>query len=213
MQSAIRTLTAVAVLVGGGAACQTTPSPQGAGVESNAIADLEAIRPVDIAVLPVEIAPEAAAAPAAMIRTSAARALVRRRYSPLAMDIVDETIAMGAGRDGAAGLQEASYSAGALGEDAVLEVTVQRWDSPSWDALRAIDAVITARLIDPRDPAGAALWEARLEREFRFSLESGTNSSSDRDLRRACDEILTVLISTLPGRSLENETSDGFIDS
>ncbi|MDG1491478.1 MAG: hypothetical protein P8R43_06265 [Planctomycetota bacterium] len=206
MQSAIRTLTIVAVLVGGGAACQTTPTLKGSGVETTSIGDLATINPVDVAVLPVEVAPGVVEAPLAMIRASSARALVRRKYSPLGMDVVDEKIAMATpqGSQGG-GVQEASYAPGALGEDALLEVTVERWDMPDWTALRSIDAALTARLIDPRDPTGPALWEARLDRQFRFSLEGGTASSTNRDLRRACDDILKTLISTLPGRALELE--------
>jgi len=202
MQSAIRTLTLVAVLVGGGAACQTTPSPTGSMVESTFVGDIAAVNPVDVAVLPVEVAPGVLGAPAEMIRDSAARALVRRRYSPLAMDVVDETIAMSASAGG--GVQEASFSPGALGEDAYLEVAVERWEMPDWMALRSIDASITAKLIDPRNPEGPALWEARLNREFRFSLDGGTASSTDRDLRDACDEVLRTLLSTLPGRTLSS---------
>ncbi|GEM_PF-1304811 len=209
MQSAIRTLTVVAVLVGGGAACQTTPTLRGSGVETTSIGDLASVNPVDIAVLPIEVAPGASEAPVSMIRASSAKALVRRKYSPLAMDVVDETIAQEApqGTQGG-GVQEASYSPGALGEDALLEVIVERWDMPDWTALRSIDAALTARLIDPRDPTGPVLWEARLDRQFRFSLESGTASSTDRDLRAACDDILRILISTLPGRTLE----PGFVE-
>jgi len=155
-----------------------------------------------VAVLPVEVAPGVLGAPAEMIRDSAARALVRRRYSPLAMDVVDETIAMSASAGG--GVQEASFSPGALGEDAYLEVAVERWEMPDWMALRSIDASITAKLIDPRNPEGPALWEARLNREFRFSLDGGTASSTDRDLRDACDEVLRTLLSTLPGRTLSS---------
>jgi len=75
---------------------------------------------------------------------------------------------------------------------------------PDWMALRSIDASITAKLIDPRNPEGPALWEARLNREFRFSLDGGTASSTDRDLRDACDEVLRTLLSTLPGRTLSS---------
>ncbi len=209
MQSAIRTLTVVAVLVGGGAACQTTPSLKGSGVETTSIGDLAAVNPVDIAVLPVESAPGVVGAPLAMIRAASAKALVRRKYSPLAMEVVDEKIAMAVpqvGQDG--GVMEASYSPGALGEDALLEVTVERWEMPDWMALRSIDAALIARLIDPRDPTGPVLWEARLDRQFRFSLEGGTASSTSRDLTRACDDVLRTLISTLPGRTLEPEFLD-----
>lgn len=210
MQSAIRILTAVAVLVGGGTACHTTPILKGVGVETHSIGDLAAVNPVDVAVLPVVLADGVSGVPIGMIRTASAKALVRRRYSPLAMGAVDETIAMASAQGvDAGGVQEASYSPGALGEDAVLEVVVERWDMPNWGALRSIDAKLTARLINPRDPMGPVLWEARMDREFRFSLESGMASSTDRDLRNACDEILVTLISTLPGRSLETESGEG----
>ena len=122
------------------------------------------------------------------------------------MDVVDETIAMSAPEVG--GVLEASYSPGALGEDAYLEVMIERWEMPDWMALRSIDAAITAKLIDPRNPMGPALWEARLDREFRFSLDGGTASSTDRDLRDACDEVLRALLSTLPGRALAPEMLD-----
>ena len=204
MQSAIRTFTLVAVLVGGGAACQTTPSPTGSLVESTSVGDLSAVNPVDVAVLPVEALPAVLDAPTRMIRDSAAKALVLRRYSPLAMDAVDETIAMSVPEGG--GVLEASYSPGALGEDAYLEIMIERWDMPDWMALHAINATISAKLIDPRHPTGPALWEARLNREFRFSMSGGTASSTDRDLREACDEVLRTLLSTLPGRTLAPDT-------
>lgn len=210
MQSAIRTLTAVAVLVGGGAACQTTPTLAGAGVETETDQALELIGPVDIAVVPIEVGPGAPETPAELVRTSAARALVLRRYSPLATDIVDEAIAASANRQGRAGTQEASFPVGTLGEDAILHVEVERWDNPDWEALRSIDVAINARLTNPANP-DQVLWEARLDREFRFSLESGTASSSDRDFREACDTILAALITTLPARPLQSDIGDALM--
>ncbi|MEM9799679.1 MAG: hypothetical protein AAGA20_05080 [Planctomycetota bacterium] len=203
MKSANRTLIVVAVLIGGGTACQTTPRLAGRDVD--VVADgrqLEAINPVDIAVLPVQVTAPAVNAPTETLRRAAMKGLVRRRYSPLAAEIVDDRMASAGSGVGAI---EASYTPGDLAEDAVLEVTVLRWAAPSWDIRREVDVELEARLIDPRDPLGPDLWAARIDRKF--SATSGTTVPvpEARAMQEACDSIFTELFAQLPPRDLSIE--------
>lgn len=207
MQSATRTLAAIAVLIGGGTACQTTPRMPGRDVDVTAQGRLEQVNPSDIAVLPIVLGTAGVAPPTDTLRRSAMKGLVRRRYSPLSEELVDEkmvplepAVEASAGTGANAGVPvAASYSPGDLGADAVLEVTVLRWDDKSWEVRRTIGVGISARLIDPRDPLGPELWGATVDRDFRVPPD-GPVPRPDKALRAVCDDVFTELFARLPAR-------------
>jgi len=197
MQSAIRTFSVLAVLIGVGTACQTTPRMPGRDVQVTDQGRLVELNPSDIAVLPIEVVGTSIAPPVETLRRSAMKGLVRRRYSPLSAGMVDEQLLPTEGADGPV---EASYAPGDLEEDAVLKITIDEWDTKHWDIRRAIAVGLTARMIDPRDPLGPDLWTARIDREFRFSTDGAVPTASTRALERACDEIFSEVFSRLPAR-------------
>ncbi|MEM6929526.1 MAG: hypothetical protein AAF602_21480 [Myxococcota bacterium] len=205
MQSATRTLAAIAVLIGGGTACQTTPRLPGRDVDVTAQGRLEQVNPSDIAVVPVLVGTPGIAPPLDLLRRSAMKGLVRRRYSPLSPEIVDERMmplepAIEASAGAATGVPvAASFTPGDLGEDAVLEVTVVRWDDRSWEVRRSIGVGVSARMIDPRDPLGPELWAASIDRTFRLSPD-GPVPRPQEALREACDDVFTELFARLPAR-------------
>ena len=127
------------------AACRELPRTPGAGVvvlERGRLAD---VNPADVAVAPLELAP-GVEAPASRLRMAIARGLPSRQYTPLSLDFVDSRVL------------EASYSYGALGEEAVCQVTVHGWDERYWDTGHSIEIDIELCMLDPGQPDGPALW-------------------------------------------------------
>ena len=100
---------------------------------------------------------------------------------------------------------EASYSYGALGEEAVCQVTVYGWDERYWGNARAIDADLELTLVDPAQPDGPALWSGRLTKAIDVSdLARSTVEGHlyQRAIERAAEELLSALPErdTSPGR-------------
>lgn len=199
MQSAFRTIAVAVVLLGGGAACQTQPRLIGRDVEVLNQGRIAALNPADVAVAPVLAAETVVDAPLGRIRRAAQNGLVLRRYSPLANSIVDDAIGEGTEAPGI-GTVEASYLPGDLGEDAVLEVVVERWNDANWGIRGALDVALQARMIDAKDPLGPSLWEARIDKTFQFGRERRRTAGGAIQIQNACDSIMAELFSKLPAR-------------
>lgn len=188
-------------------ACQTTPHVRGLGVEVLVRNDRAVSGLVDIAIAPVQLGAEVKDAPRAQLRQAAQHGLTRRLYSPISFALVDRSIE---GRPSVAssGVEEAlpvnaSYIPGDVEEDAVLEITVLRWDDRLWELRRAIDVVVEARLIDPADPHGDGLWAARIEQEYDFTKQIAIATPGLRAMQAACDQIFLELLSQMPARAVE----------
>lgn len=205
MVLSLRIQAVAALLCLGAAACQTTPRLVGRDTQVIS-GPLERLNPVDVAVAPLRLAGPGMNVPQAEVRRAAQLGLARRRYSPLSLDLVDRTVEASttslAGTT-AAGTLEASYAAGDVGEDAVLEITVDRWDTRNWNARRSLDVAVEARLVDPADPFGPPLWAGRLEKVVDVSGLGGLDSSGQRGLEAACSEIFRELFARLPARDIE----------
>ncbi len=126
---------------------QLPPEPPGHDVQVLASAGLEQANPNDIAIAPIRLGEPTIHAPEQLLREAFQKALLKRRYSPLALEAVDRRVV------------NASYDAGDLREDAVMEITVQRWATGFWNATDEIDASVEVRLIDAR--AGGARCSGR----------------------------------------------------
>ena len=170
------------------AACQTTPRLVGQDTQVLTSGRLSSLNPADVVVSPVEVAVEGLRVPEEDLRVGAQRALVVRRYSPLALERVDEK------------LVEASYSPGTLKEDAILRLIVHGWDDTLWEGRRALTVDIEARLIDPSDPYGQPLWAGQLPRRFDFTSLDPLSASERGLMGAACDKIMRELLAALPAR-------------
>ncbi len=170
------------------AACSSIPKRPGSSVETLSPSNVAARSPVDVVIAPIANPSGKASVPSEMLRESFHDGLVKRRYSPLALTYVDRKVV------------DASYKPGTLQEEAVLQVTVERWDDSLWDSHRAVTLRIAARLIDAANPSGGDLWAGRLER--RFDVDKGGESTLGADglMRKACESIAAELLAALPAR-------------
>ena len=186
-------------------ACQTHPRLEGQRTQIVTQGPLSAKNPADIAIAPVvTIAPDLQV-PDQHLREAAARALIPKLYSPLALERVDESIVgpvVEAG-DGT-GTTPATYRRGSLREDAVLELVVHGWDQSLWQIRRTLVVDIEARVLDPNEIGGSELWSLRLPGE-RFDLtdEVGRATSDERAMEMACQVIMREVLAKLPARDPE----------
>lgn len=199
-----------------GSACQTTPRLHGRDTQVLARGRLAELNPTDIAVAPVRLLSPDIKAPVATIRRAAQIGLAKRRYSPLSTELVDDKVAQSMPRSGASGIGldgvgtlQASYMPGDLGEDAVFEVTVLRWDDRNWEIRRSINVAIEARMVNPRDPLGPVLWAGRLDRVFDVSGKINTSEVGSRALQIACEEVFRELLAPMPARDPEPRLEGG----
>lgn len=208
MSHSLRLLIGAALAAMVAVGCQTTPRLPGRDVDVLTPGSVLAERnPVDIVVAPVVTTEAARTAPTALLRRATRRALVRRRYSPLADDLVMEaiprTIEASADLSGGSFTVEAGYVPGRLGEDAIFELNVYRWDASAWRVRNRVAVGIEGRMIDPNDPMGTPLWDGRLERTIDVSTQLTPAMVGDRALGVLCDEVMQELLARMPARSPE----------
>jgi hypothetical protein len=168
------------------AACASVPRQPGLAVRSTETATVLERSPIEVAVAPVVNA-SGAALPAGELRTAFQKELVERRYSPLALDFVDRRIV------------DAAYTPGAAEESATLVITIERWDASLWSSHAAIDARLTASLVDPR--SGDALWSATADQRFDFPKVLDHLATEGARVRYACDAIAAEVLAKLPART------------
>jgi len=169
-------------------ACNTLPDHPGAHVEVLHQGELEQVSVRDVIVAPVINESTAQRLPEDALRASFSEALVKRRYSPLAIAYVDDNT------------REASAGPSMLGEDAVLQVVVKEWDTSMWDSKGVLMVEIEAWMQDSKR-SGRELWGARLERRFSLRKEIDIAATEDIVLARACDKIADELLEMLPAHS------------
>ncbi|MEE2941516.1 MAG: hypothetical protein VX460_14105 [Planctomycetota bacterium] len=207
MAISLRIQGALALVCIGAVACQTTPRLKGR--ETRTInGSLNRLNPTDVAVAPIRYGATGANAPENTLRRAAQVGLTRRRYSPLALSLVDESVdAAAASVTDVAAIQgsvlEASYAAGDVGEDAVLEITVHAWDDRFWNTRRRLDVVVEARMIDPADPFGPPLWAGKLDKTVDTTDVGGLDDSGQRAMESACAEIFEELFAEMPARAID----------
>jgi len=184
---AVCTLIAAALSV----SCRDLPTQYGREVQVlQEGRQLSALNPNDIVVAPVEHSIPDLRVPDRELRTAFQGMLIRRLYSPLALDFVDSRVI------------EASYPAGTLKEQAVLQIVIHGWDDQYWGARDAMVVDIEARMLDSRNPDGPPLWAARLPRRFDMA-EEASRATSDTMLRRMlCERIARDLLSVMPRRDV-----------
>lgn len=209
MVRSLRFITGAALATLAVVGCQTTPRLAGRNVEVlSPGATLAERNPTDVVVAPVRLTDDALGAPASVLRTAARRGLVLRLYSPLAQELVSDAMGgdipyINASSTGGGVVREAGYTPGRLDEDAIFEVTVFRWDDRNWQSRRSLSVGLEARMIDPANPYGPALWAGRLEQSFDVSGEAGPAGGDRRALTLACNQIFRELLAPMPARRPE----------
>lgn len=170
-------------------ACHSNaPVPHGRGVDQQGLAKLIEKNPVDVAVAPIKNQ-AGKDVPVAALRDCFQKGLVTRRYSPLALSFVDRNVA------------EAGYTPGASHEQAVLEVTVESWDTSSWATRNAITARMQVRMLDA--DGGEELWRGRIDQRYDFGSSLEALPTETARLHFACDTITNELLAALPARNPE----------
>ncbi|MEO0649548.1 MAG: hypothetical protein AAFZ65_02575 [Planctomycetota bacterium] len=125
-----------------------------------------AVDPVDVHVAEVEDATTGRGVPAEGLRRELYVGLVRRLYSPLALEFGDASLA--------AARSEAADGERILGPpeaDAVLSARVVTWDTRQLESRGLIDVEVEVRLLDQRDGQVVQRWGRRVGRQLR--LEQG----------------------------------------
>lgn len=181
------------------AACNQLPPRRGADVQTQTAATLRTADPVEIVIAPVIDARtqkgREMALPTGNLRAALQTGLVQRRYSPLNLDLVDTKVV------------NAAYRPGSLDEQAVLQLTVERWDTSLWTVRQSITATLDARLLSP---TGTVLWSGRLEdTRFDFADIRDQYTTETALIRHACAKVTTELLAALPPREPRPGTAEG----
>jgi hypothetical protein len=170
-------------------ACYTVPKRPGASVETVSTGKLERKNPIDVVVAPIENASSNENAPVDEMRQALQAGLVKRRYSPLAPEYVDKQIV------------DAAYKPGALHEDAVFRLKIERWDDSLWELHTALIVKAQAHMIDPDDVAGGDLWTGKIDHRYEFGQWKDKFTTDDALRRYACDQIASEILAALPPRN------------
>jgi hypothetical protein len=179
----------LAACAGGSApSCQQLPRQTGTRVQVLERGNLETVNPNDVAVPPVVLLNERLVVPGEALRVAFQRGLVKRRYTPLALEYVDSSVV------------EAAYDPGRLQEDAVCQVIVYDWDTTLWDSRMALFVDLEMRMIDPENPDGPLLFSARLPGRFDFGGDAGRYANDAARLQGACDHLAEEILSVMPPR-------------
>ncbi len=179
-------------------ACRSLPTPRGTGVETLYDGPLAQAAPVDVVVAPIEVRSATGDVPVDLLRDAFQRALVKRRYSPLATAYVDQAVQRGE-ESGGARAAEASYRPGSLGEDAVLRVLVQSWDDSLFKTHATITAELDAYMLD--SAGGPELWAGRVRKRINLTSHL-TRAATDRALLAiGCDDLAEELLAAMPART------------
>jgi len=170
------------------AGCHNLPDRPGANAEQLLRGTLESTRPIDVAVAPVVNRSGSEGVPLADLRQAFHAGLVKRRYSPLALEYVDRHVV------------EASYAPGAVDEDAVLRVEVTVWDASRWKSHGVLAVEIEAWMLDARD-GGNPLWGGRLTRKLSLAQDRKGYATEAMHLREISADLAQELLEVLPARA------------
>lgn len=170
-------------------ACYSVPKRPGASVDTVSSGKLERKNPIDVVIAPIENASTNENAPIEDMRQALQTGLVKRRYSPLAPEYVEKQVV------------DAAYKPGALHEDAVFKLKIERWDESMWDVHTALIVKAQAHMIDPEDPSGGDLWTGKIDHRYEFG-QWKDKFTTDAALRRyACEQIANEILAALPART------------
>lgn len=168
-------------------ACNATAKPpRGSDNAGLAAGRLAEVNPTDIAVLPIRNR-TGKQLPLEQMRASFQAGLVRLRYSPLALDYVDQHRAV-----------EAAYTPGQLGEQAALQVTITGWDDSRWDTHSRLIVDADVYLLDAT--VGEALWGGHVTRRVDMAAEVPAAAQEVTLFSRAVDVFVGDVLASIPPR-------------
>lgn len=170
-------------------ACHVTPDPPQRFVEILYRGTLEEEQPNDVVVPALENTAMEPQVPEGVLREAFVRALAKRRYAPLALEYVDRQVI------------DAAYAPGSLGEQAVLQVEVRRWDTSRFNSHAVVEIEIEAWMLDADQPGRAELWGGRLARSMDLSTETARYASDRLLFESICDELAEDLLEAMPART------------
>jgi hypothetical protein len=170
------------------AGCNQLPPERGEHVQTVASEKLDQRHPIEVVVAPIANATGDDTVPIVALREAFQSGLVRRRYSPLALEYVDKKVV------------DATYTPGSLQESAVLQVEIQGWDTSLFETRAAISVKARARLVDAEDPSKSELWSGFIDHRFDFEADHDKYTSRDAFQRYVCGRIADELLAALPAR-------------
>jgi len=168
--------------------CNQLPPERGEHVQTVASEKLESKNPIEVVVAPVANATGDDTVPIVPLREAFQAGLVRRRYSPLALEYVDKKVV------------DATYTPGSLQESAVLQVEIQGWDTSLFETRAAISVKARARLVDAEDPSRAELWSGFIDHRFDFEADHDKYPAREAFQHYVCGRIADELLAALPAR-------------
>jgi len=173
-------------------ACQNLPKAPGRHVEELYHGQLETVQPMDVVVAPiidnsVDSNSVDGGVPSLELRQAFQRNLIRRRYSALALPYTDRRVV------------NAAYQPGALFEDAILQVTVRKWDLSKWKSHNQVSVNVEAWMLAAEDET--ELWGGRLVRTIDLSSVMEGRATEKGALTEAAETIAAELLEVMPART------------
>ncbi len=180
-------------------ACQSAPPVVlKSGLEVTAA--LAALRPIDVAILPVEdaTADKVVAPYLSGLRKKVSEALIVQRYSPLALDAVDR----GLGKAGGSPVDPAFLAqiAGRLGDNAVLGIRITRWDAAKIMQNGRVDFSAEVLMIGSKDKD--VLWRGMVSGSVKAGGSGPSPLGESRRFESCAELFAQYLIAELPEREL-----------
>lgn len=170
------------------AACNNLQDHPGAHVTVVHQGELETRNVRDVVIAKVINESTAQEVPVEALRAGFSKALIKRRYSPLALAYVDDRA------------REASAGASLLGEDATLQIVIKEWDRSLWDSQGVLVVEIEAWMMEA-GYAGRELWGSRLERRYSLRQEMDVAATEAILMRQVCDQIADDLLEVMPAHT------------
>ncbi len=168
-------------------ACQNLPTPPGRNVEELYHGQLETVRPMDVVVAPIIDNSMDGGVPALELRQAFQQNLIKRRYSALALPYTDRRVV------------NAAYQPGALYEDAILQITVRKWDLSRWKSNNEVSVNVEAWMLSAED--GSELWGGRLVRTINLTREMEGRATQKGALAETAATIAAELLEVMPART------------
>lgn len=175
-------------------ACGPTRPPKGIDNPNLITGSLTQVNPLDVVVLPIQNDTGRANLPLADLRKAFHAGLIRQRYSPLALEYVD------------AKTVEAAYAPGAMNEQAILQVILQKWDDSQVRTMSRLQIqgeiyLLDAKNPDPRQP----LWGGKVDRTVNLASNVASISSgkafNDLVVKTFAEDVLASLPARNPERT------------
>ncbi len=188
------------------AACQAPLPKNDFYWTSPSVEKLKTVAPIDIAVLmPRDNTTRTSlfpgvrppALPLAEIREIAYRELIRQRYTPISLTFLDNAF-FGKATPSEASFKEVEERTNA---DALLSISIKRWDDSRWRGDKVLGIGAELYLIDAK--TGETLWQANIDWDMNFAMESDIHRATTTELTdRAVSRFFQRLVQAIPMRGV-----------